>query len=221
MPEPEDKHPVNVVTPERIMHFAKFRIGHLEGELEKMVNHETEDDQPAHEHRSRCHRRSLITGHGVLLRFRQAVLLGELNRRHDVGDKCRDQDDSHHPEDRPEIMQEFRIGIDPVLSHIDLKVPDEMSENVQDEKERGDGNDIFLPDGGLVKGDQGILGKLPGRRGGEGRYRHSDETIRISIGVNVDVQRSPFTVHRSPFVGAVRRCLAVSVLRRTRLRAHF
>jgi hypothetical protein len=59
-----------------------------------------------------------------------------------------------------------------------------VSENVQDEKERGDGNDIFFSNGGLVKGDQGILGKLPGWSGGEDRYRHRNETIRISFGVN-------------------------------------
>ena len=116
--------------------------------------------------------------------LREAVFLGELNGRHDVCDKCGNQNDSHHPEDRPEIVQEFRIGVDPVLPHIDLKVPKEMSENVQDEKERGDGNDIFFPNGGLVKGDQGIPGKFPGRRGGEDRYRHRNETIRISTGVN-------------------------------------
>ena len=156
------------------MHFAKFRIGHLQGELQKMVDHKTEDDQPAYDHRSRCHRRSLIARYRVLLRFRQAIFLGELNRRHNMGDKRRQQNDSHHPEDRPEIVQEFRIGIDPVRPHVDLQVTDEMSENVEDKKKRGDGHDIFFPNRRLVKGDQRVLGKLSGRRSGESRYRHSD-----------------------------------------------
>ena len=127
--------------------------------------------------------------------------MGEVNRGHDVDDKRRNQDRSHRPKDRPQIVQEFRIGIDPVLSQIDLKVPEEVSENVHDENECGDGNHVFLPDGGLIKGDQGILGKLPGSCAGEGRYRHSVETIRNCIGVNVDVQT--FGVHRLRFAGAV------------------
>ena len=53
--EPEYQHPVNIVTPERIMHLSKFRICYLDGELQEMINHETEDDQPAYNHRSRGH----------------------------------------------------------------------------------------------------------------------------------------------------------------------
>jgi hypothetical protein len=41
--------------------------------------------------------------------------VGELNCHDDMCHQCRDQYDSHDPEDRPEIVQEFRIRVDPVL----------------------------------------------------------------------------------------------------------
>src|ERR1700761_752723 len=98
MPEPKDEHPVNVMASERIVYLAKFRICHQESELEKMVNDKTEDDQSAHQHRSRGHRRLLGTGYRVFLRLREAIFLCEMNRRHDMDDKRRDQNHSHHPE---------------------------------------------------------------------------------------------------------------------------
>ena len=94
------------------MQFVISRIGHLKGELHYMVDHETEDDQPAHEHRSRCDRGSLTMGNGVFLQLREAVFLGELNRRHDMSDKRREQEDPNDPEDRSEVVQEFCIRID-------------------------------------------------------------------------------------------------------------
>ena len=80
-------------------------------------------------------------GDGVFLRPRNTVLLGELNRRHNMCDKCREQEDSNDPKDRPEVVQEFRIYIDPVLPNIDLKVSHQMSENIQDENQRGNRHD--------------------------------------------------------------------------------
>src|SRR5580704_15147372 len=97
-----------------------------------------------------------------------------------MDDKGRQQNDSNRPKDWTEIVQEFRIGIDPVLAQVDLQVPGEMSENVEDKKKRGDGHDIFFANRRLVEGDQGVLGKLSGTRGGESRYRHSGKISRIS-----------------------------------------
>jgi len=54
-------------------------------------------------------------GDGVFLRARNTVFLGELNRRHDMRDKCREQKDPNHPKDGPEAVQEFCVRIDPVL----------------------------------------------------------------------------------------------------------
>ena len=50
-------------------------------------------------------------------------------------------------------MEKLGIRIDPILPYINLKVPQEMSENIQDEDERSPGNNKFFPDGRLVKGD--------------------------------------------------------------------
>jgi len=112
-----------------------------------MVDHETEDDQPAHEHRSRCDCGSLIIGDGVFLRLREAVLLGELNRCYDMRDKCRQQENPNDPEDRPKIVQEFCIRIDPALPNIDLKVSHQMSKNIQDENQRGKPYNNLFADG--------------------------------------------------------------------------
>ena len=103
--------------------------------------------------------------------------MGELDRCHNVCNECREQEGSHRPKNRSKVVQEFCVGIDPVGPHVDLKIPEQMSQNIQDQEERGEGDDIFFPDGRLVKGDQGILGKLPGSHGGNGRDRHSDEAI--------------------------------------------
>jgi hypothetical protein len=46
---------------------------------------------------------------------------------------------------------------------------------------------IFFPNGGLVKGDQEFLENFRAGAVGEDRYRHRNETIRISIRVNTDV----------------------------------
>src|ERR1700692_2348303 len=78
--ESEYKHPINVGTTECVVQLVEFRISHMKGELEQVVNHETKDNQSANHHRSRCERRSLVTGDSVLLRLRQPVLLRSLHR---------------------------------------------------------------------------------------------------------------------------------------------
>jgi len=105
----------------------------MKGELEQVVNHETKDNQSANDHRSRCERRSLVTGDSVLLRLRQPVLLGQLNRGDDMRYKRGKQDKSHYPEDRSEVVQEFRVRVYLVLAHIDLQISDKMTENVQNQ----------------------------------------------------------------------------------------
>ena len=80
-------------------------------------------------------------GDGVFFGLCEAVFLGELNRRHNMCDKGREQKDPNDPKDGPEVVQECRICIDPVLPNIDLKVPKQMSENIQNENQRGNGHD--------------------------------------------------------------------------------
>src|SRR5271165_1507747 len=106
----------------------------MQGELEQVVNHETKDNQSANDHRSRCKRRSLVTGDSILLRLRQPVLVRELNCGDDMRDKRGKQDKSHDPEDRSEVVQEFRVRVYLVLAHIDLQISDQMTENVQNQK---------------------------------------------------------------------------------------
>lgn len=86
-------------------------------------------------------------GDGVFLRPRNTVLLGELNRRHDMRDKGGEQEDPNHPKDRPEVVQQFCVRIDPVLPNIDLKVSHQMSENIQNENQRGNRHDKLFANG--------------------------------------------------------------------------
>ena len=72
------------------MHLAKFRICYLESEMKQMINDKTKDNQAADDHCSRGHRRSLIDGNSVFLRFCQAIFLSELNCRYDVCHKSRE-----------------------------------------------------------------------------------------------------------------------------------
>src|SRR6185295_15693210 len=98
---------------------------------------------------------------GVFLGPCEAVFLGELNRRHNMSDKSREQKEPNDPKDGPEVMQELRICIDPVLTNIDLQVPKQMSENIQNENQRSNGHDKLFANRGLVKGNQRDTGELP------------------------------------------------------------
>jgi hypothetical protein len=62
-------------------------------------------------------------------------------------------------------VQEFCVRIDPVLSNIDLKVSKQMPQNIQDENQRSNRHDKLFANGGLVKGNQRIIGELPDRNG--------------------------------------------------------
>ena len=115
------------------MQLAEFRISHVQGKLEQVVNNETEDNQPADKHRSRCERRSLVPGNGILLRLCQPVLVRQVNGGNDMGYKRGKQDSSHDPEDRSKAVQEFRVRIYLVLAHVDLQISDEMTDNVQNQ----------------------------------------------------------------------------------------
>src|SRR6516162_10991605 len=106
-----------------------------------------------------------MMGDSIFLRLREPVFLGELNRRHYMCDKCREQKDPTDREDRPEIMQEFCIRIDPVLPNIDLKVSQQMSKNIQYQNQRSNRHDQLFANGGLIKGNQRITGELPNRNG--------------------------------------------------------
>jgi len=86
-------------------------------------------------------------GDGVFLRPRKTVFLGELNRRHNMCDKCREQKAPNDPKDRPEVVQEFCVCIDPVLPNIDLKVSKQMSENIQDKYQCGNRHDKLFANG--------------------------------------------------------------------------
>ena len=92
-----------------------------------------------------------------------AYLAGGCVRDRALGVAAKDYDIA--TDARPEVVQEFRICIDPVLPNIDLKVPKQMSENIQNENQRGNGHDKLFANGGLVKGNQRVIGELPDRNG--------------------------------------------------------
>ena len=102
-------------------------------------------------------------GDGVFLGLCEAVFLGELNRRHNMCDKGREQKDPNDPKYRPEVVQEFCIRVDPILPNIDLKVPKQMPENIQNENQRCNRHDKLFANGGLVKGNQRVIGEFSDR----------------------------------------------------------
>ena len=138
-----------------------------------MVNHKTEDDQPADDHGSRRDGLSLVAGYGILLRFGEVVFVRQLNGRDDMRYERREQKDSNCPEDRSQVMQEFRVCIYPIRSQINLQVSEEVAENVQNEDDACGGDDDFFSDRRLVKGDDRRVGKPPDGSGGQIRDRHS------------------------------------------------
>ena len=117
-------------------------------------------------------------GDGVFLGLCEAVFLGELNRRHNMCDEGREQKDPNDPKDGPEVMQKFCICIDPVLPNIDLKVSKQMPENIQYENQRGNRHDKLFAYGGLVKGNQRVIGELPDRNSWPSRSGHDSQLLK-------------------------------------------
>ena len=107
----------------------------------------------------------LVTGNGILLRLRQPVLVCQLNGSDDMRDKRGEQDNSHHPKDRSEVVQEFCVRIDPVLAQVDLQISNEMTENVDNQNQSRKADNDFFPNRRLVKSNGRIFGKLPDRNG--------------------------------------------------------
>ena len=92
--------------------------------------------------------------------------------------KGREQKDPNDPKDGPEVVQECRICIDPVLPNIDLKVSKQMPENIEYENQRGNRHDKLFAYGGLVKGNQRVIGELPDRNSWPSRSGHDSQLLK-------------------------------------------
>jgi len=64
------------------------------------------------------------------------------------------------------------------LPNIDLKVSKQMPENIQNENQRGNRHDKLFANGGLVKGNQRVIGELPDRNSWPSRSGHDSQLLK-------------------------------------------
>src|SRR5215472_4779679 len=110
-------HGINVVTSERIhLQQCKTRISHAHGEVSEVINNERKHHESAYHHVSRRPARFNITAIAVRLRTRAAIFDCELNCEINMQDDGREEERANEPEDRAEIVEMLRVGVDPVRS---------------------------------------------------------------------------------------------------------
>ena len=115
--------------------------------MKQVVDNETQNDDPAYRHRSRCRRGALWHMLGILYGAGGPVLGGELDREVYVGHKHRDKEKPDDPEDGPQAVQEDGIGIQLVGTPENLEIPCEVANDVGDQHEAGEGDYPFSADG--------------------------------------------------------------------------
>src|SRR5207302_722728 len=118
-----DHHRINVEAIERIeFEEWKLRIEFASGEMKQMKNDEREHDQSAYDHVARgpacLHVISIAIAFGTRATILDRKENGEINVQDD-GDQEKGAD---HPQERAEVAQMLRIGVDPFRSEKDLKI---------------------------------------------------------------------------------------------------
>jgi hypothetical protein len=69
----------------------------------------------------------------------------------------RQQNDPHNPEERSEVLQMLRVGIQLFRTQINLKVAQQMAQHEKHQANTGYGHDNFLADGRLIKRDYRVV----------------------------------------------------------------
>jgi hypothetical protein len=70
----------------------------------------------------------------------------------DVNNDGGQQKNSNQPQQWAEIMQVFRITINPIRADEDLQIPEQMSDHEKDQNDPRDRNDYFFSNRRAIKG---------------------------------------------------------------------
>jgi hypothetical protein len=102
--------------------------------VREVVNQEGQHHEAGEAHRARSQRRAQRALDAVRLRGQRAAdFQRQADGRPDV-DHCAQNDDAaRDPEQRPEVVQELRVAVDPVGMLEDLQIADEMADHEPDQ----------------------------------------------------------------------------------------
>jgi len=140
-------HGVNVVTPERIhLEQCETRISYAHGEMSEVIDNEREHDESAHDHVSGRPARLRVTSIPVRLWSRATIFDCELDCEINVQDDGREEERADEPEDRAQIVEMLRVGVDPVRCEKNLQIAEQVTNDEQDQNHARDSDDHFPAD---------------------------------------------------------------------------
>ena len=118
-----NNHAVDVMAPLRVMPTPVLGSEGLPGELGQMEKDEGKDYQAGKAHQARVDSGIQIILHRVLLRTGAHVLMPKGNREPDMETDTGQQEETDHPEDLAEALQELGVGVDCVGAKEDGEIP--------------------------------------------------------------------------------------------------
>src|SRR5690242_15103146 len=116
-----------------------------------MKNDESEDDQAAYNHVTRCPARFDVISFAIIFRPRAPVLDRQQNREINVQNHSHQQKNADEPQNRPQIAEMLGVGVDPFRSKINLEVAYQMTKHEQDQDHSSHGDDHLSSNRGMAK----------------------------------------------------------------------
>ena len=133
-----------------------MRVRDDEREVRKVIEDEGEDDETAQPHVARREGRLHVLFLRVTNRARAAIIDREHDRVVDVQDDRNEQEEADRPKDRTEVLQMFRVAVDPVRPEENLQVAEQVTDDEPEQNQPGKRDDNFPPDRSAMKGGKAI-----------------------------------------------------------------
>jgi len=154
--EGEDDHIIAVIFPVHPRQLTTGAESHglAHGELEQMINNESQNRQATKDHRLSCQRCLAAIGHRIFLRAGGTVCAGQGDGRADVQGNAGDQESPDRIQGRPHAVQEMGVVINLFWPRLvcpdeDLEITQEVANDVGDEDQAGKGDNPLSADGRL------------------------------------------------------------------------
>src|SRR5438445_8589489 len=103
--------------------------------MRQMINNEYEDNQPAHDHVTRCECRFDMLSFDIIVRSSTSVVDGKPNGEINVQRDGNQKDHPHQPKQRAKIAQMLGVIIDPAGPEKYLEVADQMTDYEQQQNQ--------------------------------------------------------------------------------------